>query len=156
PHTDPLPPKVPGGSLLSDEAVGRRWELLPAPEGKRELLDADTAARKDAYKRNVRNFIGPGQVPVGGAGPRRVNGLLARGDCYGPLAPTEPARLASSSRGSQLLSEAGGSTAVLLNEGVSRAPGFAFRDLREAGLFVLWATEHVEEFRAAAEATTRF
>jgi hydroxymethylglutaryl-CoA reductase (NADPH) len=72
-----------------------------------------------------------------------------------PLATTEAALVASYSRGSQLLSEAGGCTAVLLNEGVSRAPAFAFRTLHECGTFVLWATAQMEEFRRRAEGTTR-
>jgi hydroxymethylglutaryl-CoA reductase (NADPH) len=157
PHADAAPPKVPGGAHVSDEAVERRWQLLPAPpESRRELLDPDTAARKEAYKRNIEHFIGTVKVPVGLAGPLRVNGLFARGDYYVPLATTEAALVASYSRGSHLLTEAGGCTAVLLNEGVSRAPGFAFGNLREAGLFVLWATEHVEDFRRVAESTTRF
>ena len=82
--------------------------------------------------------------------------MFARGDYYVPLATTEAALVASYSRGSHLLTEAGGCTAALLNEGVSRAPGFAFRNLREAGVFTLWATEHFEDFRKVAEATTRF
>jgi hydroxymethylglutaryl-CoA reductase (NADPH) len=157
PHADAVPPRVPGGAALSDEAVERRWQLLPAPpEARHELLDPDTAARKECYKRNIEHFIGTVKVPVGLAGPLRVNGLFARGDYYVPLATTEAALVASYSRGSHLLSEAGGCTAVLLNEGVSRAPGFAFQHLREAGRFVLWATEHIDDFRQVAEATTRF
>jgi len=157
PHTGDVPPKVPGGSHVTDEAVQRRWELLSAPpEARRELLDPDTEARKEHFKRNIEHFIGTVKVPVGLAGPLRVNGLFAHGDYYVPLATTEAALVASYSRGSHLLTEAGGCTAVLLNEGVSRAPGFAFRNLRESGLFVLWATEHIEDFRHAAEATTRF
>jgi hydroxymethylglutaryl-CoA reductase (NADPH) len=157
PHTDNLPPKVPGGAAVSAEAIEQRWTLLPAsPASQRELLDAETAARKECYKHNIEHFLGTVKVPIGLAGPLRVNGLFAHGDYYVPLATTEAALVASYSRGSHLLSEAGGCTAALLNEGVSRAPGFAFRDLREAGVFVYWATEHIEDFRRAAESTTRF
>lgn len=157
PHPGNVPPKVPGGSHVDDEAVQRRWELVsPPPEARRELLDPDTEVRKERFKRNIEHFIGTVKVPVGLAGPLRVNGLFAHGDYYIPLATTEAALVASYSRGSHLLSEAGGCTAVLLNEGVSRAPGYAFNNLREAGLFVLWATEHTDDFRQAAEATTRF
>jgi hydroxymethylglutaryl-CoA reductase (NADPH) len=157
PYTGDVPPKVPGGANVTDEAVQRRWDLLsPPPEARRELLDPDTEARKESFKRNIEHFIGTVKVPVGLAGPLRVNGLFAKGDYYVPLATTEAALVASYSRGSHLLTEAGGCTAVLLNEGVCRAPGFAFRNLREAGVFVLWATEHIEDFRQVAEATTRF
>jgi len=57
-----------------------------------------------------------------------------------PLATTEAALVASYNRGAQLVSEAGGCSAVLLNEGISRAPGFAFCNLQECGLFVVWAS----------------
>lgn len=156
PHTENPAPKVPGGSHLTDEAIDRRWELLPHAAASREaLLDPQTLAHKDAFKRNIENFIGTVKVPIGLAGPLRVNGVFARGDYYIPLATTEAALVASYSRGCQLLSEAGGCTAILLNEGVSRAPGYAFRTLAECGQFVLWATAQVEEFRRQAESTTR-
>jgi hydroxymethylglutaryl-CoA reductase (NADPH) len=156
PHPGDVPPKVPGGAHVSDEAIDRRWELLSAKDGRAELLDADTNARKESYKRNIEHFIGTVKVPVGLAGPLRINGLFASGDYYVPLATTEAALVASYSRGSHLLTEAGGCTSAVLNEGVCRAPGFAFRNLREAGVFVLWATEHVDDFRQVADATTRF
>jgi hydroxymethylglutaryl-CoA reductase (NADPH) len=157
PHPGPTPPKVPGGAHVSDEAVQLRWDLLSgSAESRRELFDVDTDARKERFKRNIEHFIGTVKVPVGLAGPLRINGLFATGDYFVPLATTEAALVASYSRGSHLLTEAGGCTSAVLNEGVCRAPGFAFRNLREAGLFVLWATEHVDDFRRVAEATTRF
>jgi hydroxymethylglutaryl-CoA reductase (NADPH) len=157
PQTGAAPPKVPGGAAVTGEALDRRWELVPAAlSARRQLLDADTAACKESYHHNIEHFIGTVKVPVGLAGPLRVNGLFAKGDYYVPMATTEAALVASYSRGSHLLTEAGGCTSVLLSEGVSRAPGFAFRNLREAGMFVLWATENIEEFRKVAEATTRF
>jgi hydroxymethylglutaryl-CoA reductase (NADPH) len=156
PHPGEVPPKVPGGAHIGAEAVQRRWDLLSAQGSRRELLDPVTDARKESYKRNIEHFIGTVKVPVGLAGPLRINGLFASGDYYVPLATTEAALVASYSRGSHLLTEAGGCSAAILNEGVCRAPGFAFRNLREAGMFVLWATEHMNEFRRVAEATTRF
>jgi hydroxymethylglutaryl-CoA reductase (NADPH) len=41
------------------------------------------------YKHNIENFIGAAKMPVGVAGPLRVNGLFAQGDYYVPLATTE-------------------------------------------------------------------
>ena len=72
-----------------------------------------------------------------------------------PLATTEVALVASYSRGARLISEAGGASALLLNEGVGRAPGFVFRTIRESGEFVAWVLAQVEEFRRVAEGTTR-
>jgi hydroxymethylglutaryl-CoA reductase (NADPH) len=153
---DALPPNVPGGSRVSAEALERRWQLLAhAADSRPVLLDAQTEEQKERFCHNIENLIGTVKIPVGLAGPLRVNGLFARGDFYVPLATTEAALVASYSRGAQLLSEAGGCTSVLLNEGVSRAPGFAFQNIQECGRFVLWATSHLEEFRRQAESTTR-
>jgi hydroxymethylglutaryl-CoA reductase (NADPH) len=156
PKTDAPAPDIPGGARASAEAVGRRWEFLgAAAEARDALLDPQALAQLDRYEQNVENLIGTVKVPVGVAGPLRVNGLFAQGDYYVPLATTEAALVASYSRGAQVISAVGGCTAVLLNEGVSRAPAFAFRSLRECGQFVVWATSSLDRFRAAAEKTTR-
>src|SRR5206468_7370196 len=110
-----------------------------------------TLEQRERYRQNIENFIGTVKVPVGLAGPLRVNGLFAHGDYYVPLATSEAALVASYSRGSQLLSEAGGCTAALLSEGVTRAPGFAFRNFQEAGVFLAWVTTQMDEFRRRAE-----
>jgi hydroxymethylglutaryl-CoA reductase (NADPH) len=89
------------------------------------------------------------------AGPLRVNGAHALGDYYVPLATTEAALVASYSRGAQLITEAGGCTSVVLNEGVVRAPGFAFDTLADAALFVAWATASFDALSAVAKQTTR-
>jgi hydroxymethylglutaryl-CoA reductase (NADPH) len=148
--------KVPGGARLSQQILDERWQLLRnPPDGRGQLLDPQTAVQAECYQHNIENFIGTVKVPVGLAGPLRVNGLHAQGDYYVPLATTEAALVASYNRGSQLISEAGGCTALLVNEGVGRAPGFAFRDLVECGQFVVWTTAHLDDFRRVAEATTR-
>jgi hydroxymethylglutaryl-CoA reductase (NADPH) len=94
-------------------------------------------------------------MPVGLAGPLRVNGAHALGDYYVPLATTEAALVASYSRGAQLITEAGGCTSIVLNEGVTRAPGFRFETLADAAVFVAWASTSFEGFKTVAEQTTR-
>src|SRR5439155_7237956 len=129
------------------EAIERRWQLLSASrESHDQLLDPQTAAQMQRYQHNIENFLGTVKVPVGLAGPLRVNGLFAQGDYYVPLATTEAALVASYSRGAQLISAAGGCTAVLLNEGIRRAPGFAFRNIGEAGQFVVWVLTQRDAF----------
>jgi hydroxymethylglutaryl-CoA reductase (NADPH) len=157
PRTEPLPPRVPGASAVTTEAIDERWALESMPKAARgELADARTIEQREAYARSIENFIGTVKVPVGLAGPLRVNGLHAHGDYYVPLATTEAALVASYSRGAQVVSEAGGCAALLLNEGVSRAPGFAFGTLGEAAHFAAWAASTVDRFKTVAEATTRY
>jgi hydroxymethylglutaryl-CoA reductase (NADPH) len=156
PRHDPSPPRVPGGSALSDDVIDARWALPGVAAAARDVLaDARTLAEREAYARNIENFVGTVKVPVGLAGPLRVNGAHASGDYYVPLATTEAALVASYSRGAQLITAAGGAAAVVLNEGVSRAPGFAFDTLPEAALFVAWAARRFDGFKAVARETTR-
>jgi hydroxymethylglutaryl-CoA reductase (NADPH) len=153
---DNLPPKVPGGSRIDPETLEQRWQLLKVSPASRGILaDTQTIEQMAYYQRNIENFIGTVKVPVGLAGPLRVNGLFAQGDYYVPLATTEAALVASYSRGTQLITAAGGCTAILINEAISRAPGFVFGNLPEAAQFVVWATSQLDEFKRHAAATTR-
>jgi hydroxymethylglutaryl-CoA reductase (NADPH) len=152
---------VPGRAGLDDDAVNGRWALFPgdpavAAQARITLLGAGPADERDVFARNIEHFIGTVKVPVGLAGPLRVNGVHAQGDYFVPLATTEAALVASYSRGALTLTEAGGCAAAVLNEGVSRAPGFAFDTLADAGHFVGWCLTNVDALRTAAEATTRF
>lgn len=150
------PSRKPAGSFcVSPESLDRRWGILRTGQQPRDALaDPQTLEQRESYGRSIENFIGTVKLPVGLAGPLRVNGLFAQGDYYIPLATTEAALVASYSRGAQIISEAGGCTAVLLNEGVSRGPSFGFANLREAGLFTAWALSHFDELQRVAESTT--
>ena len=157
PKNHPRPERIPGASRLSDADIDDRWQVLAhASAAKQALLDETTLAAAATFARNIENFVGTVKVPVGIAGPLRVNGTYAQGDFYVPLATTEAALVASYNRGALVISEAGGCTAILLHEGVTRAPGFAFTTMAEAGEFVAWAVRAIDQLRAVAEATTRF
>ena len=155
PKRTPLAPRVPSGGIDRDAITGRWAALAGHEKSQHALLDESTLDSAAIYTRNIENFIGTVTVPVGIAGPLRVNGTYAQGDFYLPLATTEAALVASYSRGAQLISEAGGATAIVLREGVSRAPGFAFESLHGVGQFVAWAVGAFDEMRTVAESTTR-
>jgi hydroxymethylglutaryl-CoA reductase (NADPH) len=156
PRLHPPGPHVPGGGSLTGEAIAERWELPQLQGVAREALaDQWAMEHREAYARSVENYIGTAKVPIGLAGPLRVNGLHAQGDFYVPLATTEATLVASYSRGSLVVTEAGGCSALVLNESVSRWPGFAFDSLAEAGLFVAWAASAMDAFKAVASDTTR-
>ncbi|SFN81124.1 3-hydroxy-3-methylglutaryl-coenzyme A reductase [Formivibrio citricus] len=157
PKPDGLPPHIPGGTLISQEVLERRWQVLGLPEATcAELLDSHTRQQIGRYLQHIENFIGTVKLPVGIAGPLRVNGLYAQGDFYVPLATSEAALVASYNRGSILISRAGGATAALLNEGVSRAPAFTFTSFEELGQFLGWVLSRQDDIKRIAESTTRF
>lgn len=146
--------KLTPSHYITQKNVDQRWSVLDDDAIKAELLDGHTLNQTDVYHKNIENFIGTVKVPVGLAGPLRVNGLFAKDDFLIPLATTEAALVASYHRGAKLLTEAGGVSAMLLNEGVTRTPGFAFYGLAEAGQFVAWAVTQYDRFRQIAESTT--
>ena len=153
----PSAPRVPGASLTDPEVVDKRWAPLPdAGAAKAEVADAVSLERHALFAHNIENFIGTVKIPVGLAGPLRVNGIAAQGDYYVPLATTEAALVASYHRGASVITLAGGCTTMILSEGVGRAPAYAFHSLLEAGNFVQWCVVNTEAIRQKAEATTRF
>lgn len=103
---------------------------------------------------NVENFIGIVQMPVGVAGPVKINGEHAQGDFYVPLATTEGTLVASYSRGMRVINECGGVKTTVVEGFMQRAPAFIFNDAREARDFGHWVDENFATIKAAAESTT--
>jgi hydroxymethylglutaryl-CoA reductase (NADPH) len=104
---------------------------------------------------NVENFSGVAQVPLGVAGPLRIDGEHAIGDFYVPLATTEGTLVASYNRGMRLLNECGCVRTTVVDDHMQRAPVFIFEDALAAREFGCWLDQHEDEIRAAAEGTTR-
>lgn len=104
---------------------------------------------------NLENFIGIAQVPIGLAGPIKVNGEYAQGDFYIPMATTEGTLVASYSRGMKLLSQAGGVTCTVLDDAMQRAPIFVFENARFSRKFGQWVDDNFEEIKSKAEETTQ-
>ncbi len=103
---------------------------------------------------NVENMIGAAQVPMGVAGPVPIDGSAADGEYYLPLATTEGALLASVNRGLSVIRSAGGATARVTKNGMTRAPVFRVDGVAEAAETVAWVEENLETLAEAAESTT--
>jgi hydroxymethylglutaryl-CoA reductase (NADPH) len=103
---------------------------------------------------NIENFTGVAQVPIGFAGPLRIDGEHAKGDFLIPLATTEGTLVASYNRGMKVLSLSGGVTCTVLADCMQRAPVFIFDSAREARGFRDWVDEHIDAIRETAEATS--
>jgi len=103
---------------------------------------------------NIENFTGVAQVPLGFAGPIRINGEYANGEFLVPLATTEGTLVASYNRGIKAVNLSGGVKATVLNDSMQRAPVFVFEDARECKRFVEWVGTHLEEIRYQAESTS--
>jgi hydroxymethylglutaryl-CoA reductase (NADPH) len=103
---------------------------------------------------NIENFIGVAQVPIGLAGPLRMNGEHAQGEFLIPLATTEGTLVASYNRGIKVLNLSGGVTATVIGDAMQRAPVFVFDSAREARDFGAWVETNLPAIREHAEATS--
>jgi len=153
---------------MTDLKIPRDRDDDYAPEpikARQELIRNETGASLEhasAYSfdpstllGNVESFFGAAQVPMGLAGPLRVNGEHAQGDFLVPLATTEGTLVASYNRGMKLCREAGGVTTTILDDRMQRAPVFSFESAREMRAFREWLEAHFDDVAAAAQETTK-
>ncbi len=154
-----------------------------AATARRRLLAAETDTDLGAVgeygfdiaeaEANVENAIGAAQVPMGVAGPVPINvgersdaqgdtgsggigsdGGAATGQYYLPMATTEGALVASVNRGLSVIRAAGGATARVTKNGMTRAPAFRVDGVAEAAETVEWVERNSGALREAAESTT--
>ena len=103
---------------------------------------------------NIENFTGVAQIPLGFAGPLKVEGEHAQGDFLIPLATTEGTLVASYNRGIKVLNLSGGVKCSVSKDHMQRAPVFIFESALDARTFTEWVEEHMDGIRKAAEGTS--
>ncbi|WP_342677621.1 hydroxymethylglutaryl-CoA reductase (NADPH) [Methanofollis sp. UBA420] len=141
--------------LPPEEAVRVRREYIEGESGADlGALGTFSIGIDRVVKRNIENMIGAVQVPVGVAGPLKINGEYAEGTYWLPLATTEGALVASANRGASAITKAGGADVRVLSDAMTRAPVFAARDIVHAKEVADWAGAHLADLAAAAEKTT--
>jgi len=153
PSSEDLPRPFTPSSKVNSKRTERHWRELKS-QPVEAVLDSWTTKNLEEFQGNIENCIGTVKLPVGIAGPLRVNGLFASGDYSIPLATSEAALVASYHRGSSLITACGGCSAIIQFQSVSRAPAFTFKSLVEAGKFIAWTMPKFEEMKGIAEATS--
>ena len=153
PDTDTPYHRFPNGNEMDEKSIVKRWDALPDIDCPTSLYDGEDAS---CYQANIENYIGTIKLPVGIAGPLRVNGTHAKGDYLLPLATSEAALVASYHRGSVIISKAGGCSSFLMAEGVTRSPGFAFEKVSQMASFSAWVLMERENLEKVANATTNY
>ncbi|PJF19986.1 3-hydroxy-3-methylglutaryl coenzyme A reductase [Paramicrosporidium saccamoebae] len=102
--------------------------------------------------RNCENVVGYVPVPVGVAGPIRVDGS----EYYVPMSTTEGALVASTSRGCKATSYGGGVTTALLDDGMTRGPVVKFPTLEDALQLCNWISANFESLSQVFNGSSRF
>jgi hydroxymethylglutaryl-CoA reductase (NADPH) len=100
------------------------------------------------------NVIGYVPLPCGIAGPLRIDGVA-----YPiPMATTEGALVASTSRGCKALNAGGGVTTVLTRDAMTRGPALEFTSLKETAAARAWieSEEGSNTLKAAFNTTSSF
>jgi hydroxymethylglutaryl-CoA reductase (NADPH) len=108
------------------------------------------------YKNRCENFIGTANIPLGIAGPVKVNGRHAIGDFLIPFATTEGTLVASYNRGIKLVNLCGGVNTIVIEDLMQRAPVFVFKDALSANTFDLWVKDKFTLIKDQAESTSNF
>jgi hydroxymethylglutaryl-CoA reductase (NADPH) len=146
-------PRLPQQGYAAEHvAQRRRWveEKTGASLSHVSRCSVDT----EQMRGNIENPIGAAQMPLGVAGPLRVNGEHASGVFYVPLATTEGALVRSYERGMMAITRAGGADArITVNENRG-SPIFKCADVVAAGELVQFIQKNVAHIQAEANSTT--
>ena len=139
-----------------DQAVEiRRKFIEEVSNSKIEHLSNYSIDMESASKKNIEQPIGAVQIPVGIAGPLKINGDYAQGEFYVPLATSEGALIASINRGCSVITGAGGVTTKIIGDKMTRAPVIKAESVTDALEIKAWIENNFKELKKAAEVTTR-
>lgn len=134
--------------------IKERQEFFESATGNKVNHVGKYSIDPNDLKGNIEHFIGVAQVPMGIAGPLKINGEYAKGEFTIPLATTEGTLVASYNRGMKLLNMSGGVKATVVDDAMQRAPVFVFEDARGARDFVAWIKENFNQIKEEAESTS--
>ncbi len=140
------------GKKRSD--VDRRLKAVEEITGKDLSALSDFSFDSEIASKNIENMIGVTQVPLGFAGPVKINGDFARGEFIVPLATTEGALIASVSRGMSVITKSGGSRVKVFEDAMTRAPVFRVEGIDHANEVINWIASHVKEIDETVTSTT--
>ncbi|MEM3831410.1 MAG: hydroxymethylglutaryl-CoA reductase (NADPH) [Sulfolobales archaeon] len=137
------------GTLIRRRYIEKKYGVS-LPSIGHNILDFE-----EIIGRNIENAIGAVQIPLGVAGPLKINGENAIGEYYIPMATTEGALVASVSRGAKAITLSGGAHSIVLRDGMTRAPLFKLPSASKAREFIAWVRENFNEIKKIAESTTK-
>lgn len=115
----------------------------------------DFSFSPEVVKKNIENFIGVAQVPLGIAGPLKINGSYANGVYYVPFATTEATLVYTYEHGMIVISKSGGANVKIIKDEISLSPVFILHNSKETIDLIDWLKNNFSEIKKAAESTTK-
>ncbi len=143
-------PKIPARGLYTEEARQERLDFVREQTGCQLASVSQIGLDPRKLVSNIEALIGSVEVPVGIAGPLHIRGEHAQGLFYAPMATSEGALVASTTRGATALSRSGGVAARVIEQRMMRVPVFVFGDMANALFFAEWVKDHFDEMATEA------
>ena len=145
--------------------VDREVSASEATDIRREFLERKYSIKLDnianysldmerASARNIENSIGVLQLPMGIAGPLKINGDNCKREVFVPLATSEGALVASINRGASTITASGGVNAHVISDIMTRAPVIKTENASESIRIKEWFIDNFAELKEIAESTT--
>ncbi|GAA6060323.1 hypothetical protein JCM10212_000420 [Sporobolomyces blumeae] len=146
--------------LLKDHerAVAIRRALISRASARKTLETSELPYLHYDYSRVMgqccENVVGYMPIPVGIAGPLRIDGVVLPI----PMATTEGALVASTSRGCKALNVSGGVTTVITQDAMTRGPALGFPSVVQCAAAKRWidSQEGSDILKTAFNSTSRF
>lgn len=138
-------------SNCSPTIVNRRREFVEDYAGVRLHHILQHSFAPSVTRSTVENFTGISQIPLGLAGPLRVNGEHASGEFLIPLCTSEGTLVASYNRGMKIINMCGGISATIPQDRIQSSPVFVFASARDSRDFMHWIEGNRDEVRIRAE-----
>lgn len=147
-------PRADGSEDYKEETIKDRQNFVEEYTGTKLNHIKNYSIEPETLSGNIENFTGVAQIPLGFAGPIKVNGEHAQGEFLVPMATTEGTLVASYNRGIKVANLCGGIKASVVDDAMQRAPVFVFEDARAARDFVKWLRLNFADIKREAEATS--
>jgi hydroxymethylglutaryl-CoA reductase (NADPH) len=139
----------------SSDATNIRREYIEKNKGiSLENISKYTLNIEKASQKNIENSIGTIQIPLGIAGPLKINGEHANGEFHIPIATSEGALLASINRGCSVITKSGGANTVITNDKMTRAPVIKTNSVKDSLKLKNWIKNNFLRLKEEAENTT--
>jgi hydroxymethylglutaryl-CoA reductase (NADPH) len=153
----PVCHRLPATTDSSREALlERRRRLQEAGYHIEQISGAGVEIEPSLLEGSIEGFLGFARVPLGVAGPVRINGTAAQGEFFVPLATSEGTLVASFQHAFNGMNRCGGASALCSDEQIGRAPCFEFANLAEAGEFARWLPSRLTMLQEITAATSRY
>src|SRR5262245_3138585 len=140
---------------FSERAVAARRGIWVDAAGREPEHVFGRAVPFETARGKVENLVGFAQVPLGLAGPLRVDTSAGPREVYVPMATTEGAMVASYSRGMKLLGLGGGARARVIGEGLTQNPILVYDSAQQAAAAMDVAVRSFADLQRLVAGTTR-